>query len=98
MTKNPFINALCATLYIALFATFITFAPPDNQIPMPLAPILFLSLFVFSAAVMSYIVLYQPALLFFESKHKEAVTLFMQTLGFFALNTIVIVGAGLLLF
>jgi len=40
-----------------------------------------LSLFVFSAATMAYIVLYQPLVMFLEGKKVEATNLFLKTIG-----------------
>ena len=48
-----------------------------------------LSLFVLSAAVMGYIFFYQPTQLYLAGKHKEAVNMFLKTVGFFATITLV---------
>jgi hypothetical protein len=100
MTKNPILNALSATLYISLVATGIfyagTFEPVLDRFTI-LAPIAFLSLFVFSAAAMGYIFLYQPFQMFLEGQKKEAANLFLQTLAAFAVTTLVTVAAGIFL-
>ena len=85
MTKNPFINAISATLYITFVALFMfygnkLFGPKDTI----LTPIAVLSLFTLSAAVMGYLFLYQPLMLSFEGHKKSAVNLFLQTVGVFA--------------
>lgn len=91
MTKNPLINAVAATLYIAgislvmsngnkLFGTHDTF----------LTPIAVLSLFTLSAAVMAFVFAYQPLMLFLEGQKKRAVNLFLQTVGVFAAITVLI--------
>lgn len=85
MTKNPFINAVAASLYISLVVIVMTVGSqfssgPDNM----LMPIAMLSLFTLSAAVMGYLFLSQPILLFLDGKKKEAVSLFIQTVGVFA--------------
>lgn len=85
MTKNPFLNALTATLYISLVALIMDFAM--RQVPQPksvIVPIAVVSLFTLSAAVMGYLFLYQPGQLFLEGKKKQAVNLFLQTVGVFA--------------
>lgn len=51
---------------------------PKETIFIPMA---MLSLFVFSAATMSYIVLYQPIVLFLEGKKPEATNLFLKTVA-----------------
>ncbi len=85
MTKNPFINAACATAYISFIALFMTFG---NQLFGPkdtiLTPIAVLSLFTLSAAVMAYLFLYQPLLLLLDGHKKQAATLFLRTVGAFA--------------
>ncbi len=91
MTKNPFLNALVAAAYIALIALLITFGErffgPVNQV---VGPIAFISLFTLSAAVMGYFFLYQPFVLYFEGKKKQAVNLFLQTVAVFGAITLLI--------
>jgi len=85
MSNNPFVNALAATAYITALVSVVFSAPKttvfDNS---TMAPILFLSVFVLSAAVMGYLFVYQPLRLFFENKQKEAVRLFLFTVASFA--------------
>lgn len=85
MTKNPFLNAASATLYISFIALFMyygntIFGPKDTL----LTPIAVLSLFTLSAAVMGYLFLYQPLMLFLDGHKKKAVNLFLQTVAVFA--------------
>lgn len=91
MTKNPFINALAATLYITAVATIPFFGKnlfgPGNSFLIPIAMI---SLFTLSAAVMGYLFLYQPILFILDGHKKNAVKLFLQTVAAFAGITIVI--------
>lgn len=95
MTKSPILNALLGLLYIVLVVSFLYNASAlmgeKDNIFMPIA---FLSLFVFSAASMSYIFLYQPLQLFLEGKQKEAVALFLKTIGFFAISALILVSLG----
>lgn len=96
MTKNPVINALVGLLYIALVVSVLFYAPnfvhtEDNI----LIPIGMLSLFVFSAASMGYVFMYEPIQLFLEGKKKEAVNLFIRTLGVFAISALLFVSIGL---
>lgn len=98
MTRNPIVNGLAAVLYITILVTFLTFGekffPEADGIIIPIA---FLSLFVFSAASMGYIFLYQPLQMFFEGEKKAATTLFLQTLVSFAVSAFVLVVVGLYL-
>lgn len=51
------------------------------------APITFLSLLTLSVAVMAYLFFYQPLQLFMTGKKKEAVELFIKTVGIFGVFT-----------
>ncbi len=89
MSKNPFVNALVAAGYISIFATVVFNSPQfitDNELGM-MAPILFLSLFVISAAIMGYFFVYPPTRLLIEGKQDEATRLFLMTLLSFACIT-----------
>jgi hypothetical protein len=94
MTKNPYINALAALVYIVGIVTLIFYGGPmiggQETIFIPMA---MLSLFVLSAALMAYIFLYTPALLAVEGKYKEATTLFLTTVAAFAVATAVLFAA-----
>ena len=94
MTKNALINALCATLYIVVLVSAAFYSPFfDAKEPNIIFPIMFLSTFVLSAAVMSFIFLYQPLQLLLENQKKEAVNLFLKTVVSFAGITIVLISA-----
>lgn len=85
MTKNPFLNSISAAIYIALVVLLMNFTSSigteDNSY---IAPIMLVSLFTLSAAVMGYIFCYQPLKLYLDGEKKEAVKLFLQTTGIFA--------------
>lgn len=91
MAKNPLINALVATLYIVLVASVMFYGTknlgPANSI---IAPIAVVSLFTLSVAVMGYLFCYQPGMLYFDGKKKEAIKLFLQTVGIFGGITVII--------
>ncbi len=91
MTKNPFINAAAAILYIICVASVMFYgtehSKPVNSI---IIPIFVISLFSLSAAVMGYFFLYQPVQLYLDGKKKEATTLFVRTILVFAVITAVI--------
>ncbi len=92
MSKNPFINALCASAYIILIVSVMTFVtqPLRNKPDTFFAPITVLFVLTLSVAVMAYLFFYQPLLLFIEGKKKEAVNLFVKTVGIFAVFTAVV--------
>ena len=98
MTKNPIVNALAGLLYITLVASFFFYAPvyfpKEDSLVMPIAA---LSLFVFSAASMGYLFLYQPLQLFLEGEKKKSVDLFLKTLVTFAISAATLVLIGLYL-
>ena len=92
MSKNPVINALSASAYIILVVTVMTFVmqPLKNKPDTFFAPITFLFVLTLSVAVMAFLFFYQPLLLFIEGKKKEAVNLFVKTVGIFAAFTAVV--------
>lgn len=92
MSKNPIINALSASAYIILVVAVMAFIthPLKNKPDTFFAPITFLSVLTLSVAVMGYLFFYQPLQLFIEGKKKEAVNLFVRTVGFFAVFTVVV--------
>lgn len=91
MSKNPIINALSASAYIILIVSVMTFVtqPLRNKPDTFFAPIAFLSVLTLSVAVMGFLFFYQPLQLFIEGKKKEAVNLFVKTVGIFAAITAV---------
>ena len=92
MFKSPIINGLSASAYIIFIVSVMTFAtqPLKNKPDTFFAPITFLSVLTLSVAVMAFLFFYQPILLFIEGKKKEAVNLFVKTVGIFAAITAVI--------
>lgn len=98
MTKNPFINALCALAYIVLVATVMNFLSHthSNRPDTVFAPIAILSLLTLSATLMGYFFLYQPVQLYLDGKKKQATSLFVRTILVFAGVTVVIFALFLL--
>ena len=92
MTKNPYLNALLASTYIACLVFGIQTLGQLGQSDTPLAPVLALSLFVLSAALESALFFYHPLMLFADGRHKEAVTMAVKTIVTFALVTLVLFG------
>ncbi len=92
MKWNPFINAAAAAAYIgavSLFMRFIESLRHDTPDTL-LDGMGFMSLFVFSAAVMAFLFFYQPALKLMENKKEEAISFFLKTLGIFGAITITV--------
>lgn len=83
--KYAFLNAVGTAGYIGLIAFFFfTMERLFGNTPDPktmLIPMGMLMLFVFSAAVTSGLVLGRPILWYLDGKKKDAVTLFLYTLG-----------------
>ena len=90
MTRNPILNALAAAAYIVTVASVMYYGPklvgPDPKETV-LLPIAFLSLFVLSAATMGYLFLFQSVQMYLEGEKQQAVKLFVNTVGIFALIT-----------
>lgn len=89
MTKNPFLNAFLALLYIVAVVLVINYGAThvsDTQ-PKIVGPIAMLSLFTLSAAVMGYLFVLQPLRLYLDGAKEAGVRLFLQTMGVFAVFT-----------
>lgn len=94
MTKNPIVNSLLATTYIALVAfvmDYVSSQPHDGPESF-LGPVAFISVFTLSASMMGLLFGYQPFKLYFDGKKKEAISLLFKTLLTFAATTIVLLG------
>lgn len=91
MRKNPLVNAGLASGYIVLVVTILNLLGQrlGNKPDTAFAPVVFLSLVTLSAAVMAFVFFYQPVVWLIEGKKKEAVKLFGQTVGVFAVITTV---------
>lgn len=92
MKWNPFINGLAAFAYIGLVALCmqsIQSLRHDTSDTL-VDGVGFISLFVLSAAVMTFLFFYQPVLLLTENKKTEAVSYFLKTLGIFGAITAVL--------
>ncbi len=91
MSKNPIVNALGASAYIVLVAYFINLVTHTqrNKPDTFFAPVIVLSLLTLSVAVMAYMFFYQPLQLFINGKKKEAIDLFVKTVGVFGAITVV---------
>jgi hypothetical protein len=91
MKQKPLINSLLATLYIALISLIFYLGDSLKIGNQPiLAPIALISLFTLSAAVMGYLFVYQPLVLYLDGKKKLALSFFLKTVLIFALTTLVL--------
>ena len=97
MSRSPFYNAIAAAGYIVVIASIMfygsQFLGPQETV---IIPITMLSLFVLSAAVMSYLFVYQPIIMYLDGEKQAGVKLFMQTIGVFACITFLFLAIGLL--
>ncbi len=90
MNIKPLRNAAFAIGYIGLIVLGMSqFAdgPVEEKAPL-LIPIFMLALFVLSAAVMSYLFVYEPLKMYIDGEKKAAIRLFAQTVGAFAVITV----------
>jgi ABC-type multidrug transport system permease subunit len=92
--RNPYLNALLASAYIALIALFFRYVPeaPGIASDAVLIPIIILSLLVLSVAVMGYLFFYEPTHFYMTGEKKQAVQFFLKTIGTFAAITIILIG------
>ena len=92
MSKNPIINALSAAGYIGLVVSVLNFISltQSNKPDTAFAPVVFLSMLTLSVTVMAILFFYKPLQLFTEGKKKEAVNLFVKTVGVFAAFTAIV--------
>jgi len=89
MFKNPLFNALSAAGYILLLVTVMTLVtkPLQDKPDTFFAPVIFLSVLTLSVAVMAFLFFYQPLQLLIDGKKKQALDLFVKTVGIFGAIT-----------
>ena len=90
MNKTSFFNAFGTAAYIFVIATIMQngdrlFGAKDNFF----SPIAFLLLFTLSALTVGGLVLGKPLMAYLDGKKKEAVAMFIQTVGWLAAFTVV---------
>jgi len=91
VTKNPFLNAIGAILYIAVVASVMFYGTKiSGPVDSIIGPIAAISLFTLSAAVMAYVFGYEPFQLYFDGKKKQALDLALKTIAAFAIITAII--------
>lgn len=86
-----FLNALGAIIYIGLVATLMT---SSNRLFMGAGPFVssmaIICLLVLSAAIMGAIILGRPILWYFNGRKEESIKLFLYTVGWFFVFTMII--------
>jgi hypothetical protein len=89
--KKAFVNSLLTSLYIVAVGLFLYYGTliKLGRVNSFLAPITLLFLFVFSAALTSFLLLGKPAQMYIDGKKKEALSLITYTLGFFFAFTLI---------
>src|SRR3989344_6774076 len=91
MSKNPFVNALLAIVYITVVASIMYYGPQiSGPVDGIIAPVAVLSLLVLSASVMGYLFFYNPVRMYLDGSKEDAVKLFLKTIGVFACITVLI--------
>ena len=86
---NPYLRAVLASLYITLLVSTVWYGGPLLKIEKSiLIPIVMLSLFTLSAAIMGYLFLGHPLQLYLDGKKQEAITMFGTTVATFAALTV----------
>lgn len=89
--KYAAFHALLATAYVALVATFMNNAEKIlPNVPGVFGGMIFLLLFVVSAAVMGILVLGRPILWYLENRKEDAIKLLFYTVGALASIALVI--------
>ena len=82
--KKPFFYALSAVLYIVIIILCGNALSPFIPEETILIPMAMLSLFVLSTAIMGFLFLSEPLILYIENKKREAILFFAKTVGIFA--------------
>ena len=82
--KKPFLYASAAALYIVIIVSAINAVISILPQKTILIPIVMLSLFVLSAAIMGFLFLSEPLHLYMENHKKDAVAFFAKVVGIFA--------------
>ncbi len=94
--KNPYVNGVYAEVYIVAVASVIRYFGSLNVPDNFLDPIAVLSLFVLSAALMGYLFLGEPLQLYLGGEKKQAISFFVRTVTGFAIITLVVLAAVVL--
>ncbi|MCC6448173.1 MAG: hypothetical protein IT215_05765 [Chitinophagaceae bacterium] len=82
--KKPIIYSFSAVLYIIVIAFVMNSLSERLPGKTMVAPMIMLSLFVLSAAIMGFLFFSEPLYLYMNNKKKEAISFFFKTIGCFA--------------
>ncbi len=85
-------HGIIAEAYIIAFVIFVDYFGKPNTPDTPLDSIFAISLFVFSAAIMAYLFLGEPFMLFLSGEKKKAIKFFFDTVFSFAITAIIVLG------
>lgn len=93
--NNTIVVALAQALGIGVYVFIIALIMRNGQVLFGkmdtlTGPIVFLLLFVVSAAITGSLILARPAMLYFDNRKSEAVHLFLYTLGWLVLMIVII--------
>lgn len=88
MTKNPLLNGFAASTYIFVLVMFLDYGMKTTRTETFIVPVIMISIFTLSAAIMGFLFGYQPFQLYFDGKKKEAINLFLQTTAVFGIITL----------
>ena len=94
MTNNPFYNALFAITYIVVLVTGFNLVATNLEGVIKetiLLPMGALGILVFSVTLMAYLFFYQPLLLILDGRREAGVSLFLKTVGVFAVATVLLI-------
>lgn len=98
LIKRSLLNALGTAAYVALIATTLQHGEVIfGKMNRTLGPIAFLMLFVLSATITGSLVLGKPVLMYMNGEKGEAVKLFLYTVGWLALCTVLLLASSALL-
>lgn len=82
--KKPIVYALTATAYIVFIVSTLNFVFSLEIKENILMPMTMLALFVLSVAVMGFLFLSEPLILYMEGQKREAILFFGKIVGAFA--------------
>lgn len=94
--KKPLLYALVAALYIVIIVFVLNSLTSILRGDTMLIPMLILSLFVLSAAIMGFLFLSEPIHLYIENRKQEAITFFAKIVGIFACFVVIFLILGLI--
>ncbi len=89
LSKNPYANSILAEIYIIFIVSIMHLFSKPNTPDTFFDPVIALSLFVLSAAIMGYLFLAKPFQMYLDGKKQEAVSFFLKTVFGFGVITII---------